>query len=382
MFSAPFIDLINGYFDGSIPIGRVVRTLLILANIYLCMRCIPKREKESTCVFLLIVVYVVFQSTVTGMFSKNDSIMSGLNFGTKLLLFLSEMQLLINYSRNGKIKKEDFANFWKFSCWFVPLSLLMCKILDLSNAMNDSKAGLYSSVNAMSIVFIIQFVISLYFSKLQKKFWLAVILNILAVALLGTKSPYLYIGAVIIALVIFYSKHRIRMVVAFVIVGCMAYYLLSKYFAGDMLEYIEYQTYHLQNNLATHTILDYLFSGRNNMLAREWKSLLDSGAIFVSLLFGIGRTNFASAVEMDFFEILFGFGIPVTIGVYYLVLRSFSWKCSDKAENLFLNLALICMISFSTLGGHTFLEAIAATYSAILIGYRYSCHLGEGRGNP
>ena len=80
----------------------------------------------------------------------------------------------------------------------------------MSNVANDSLAGLYSSVNAMSIIFVIQFVLSLYFSRGEKKYLIVTLLNIIAVVLLGTKSPYLYVGAVVIALILFYSKHRIR----------------------------------------------------------------------------------------------------------------------------------------------------------------------------
>lgn len=378
MFSTPFIDLINGYFGGGVPIGQIIRTVIVFVNIYLCTKCIPRTEKKSTYIFLFIVIYVVAHSAFAGILSNTGGIMDSFNFGLKLLLFLSEMQMLVNYSRKGIIRKENFVDFWKFSCWFVPISLLVCKFFNLRNTANNSNSGLYSSVNAMSIIFIIQFVLSMYFAKEEKRYWITTLLNLVAMALLGTKSPYLYVGAVVIALALFYSKHRIRTITTIITAGVLAYFLISKYFSDDMLRYIEYHTYHLNNALESNTIWGYLFSGRNNMLLAEWRSILSNGLSTICLTFGIGRSNFVSGIEMDFFEILFSFGIFVTIGVYYLTLRSFSWKSKNRIENLFLNLALICMVSFGTLGGHTFLEAISATYSAILIGYKFSCYL-DGR---
>lgn len=381
MFFAPLIDLLNGYYGEIFPIGQVMRILLILVNSYLCTRRIPLKEKKTTYAFFFIEGYILIQSVITGMIFTSSNAMVGLNFGMKLILFLSETQMLINYSKNGTIRKDSFENFWKFSCWFVPLSLLLCKAINVSNVANDSLAGLYSSVNAMSIIFVIQFVLSLYFSRGEKKYLIVTLLNIIAVVLLGTKSPYLYVGAVVIALILFYSKHRIRTVITIIVTAIVAYCFVSKYFASDMLGYIDYHTYFIEKALKTNTIWEYLSSGRSNMLLNEWNTISGKGLTALKLLFGVGRTNFAIAVEMDLFEIIFAYGIFVAIEVYYFVIRSFSWKCMDMTENLFLNIALICMISYSILGGHTFTEAISATYSAILIGYKYSCYLDEGGKN-
>ncbi len=381
MYSAPIIDLINGYFGKLLPIGQIVRVLLIFVNVYLCVKCMSIEKKKGNYLFFGIIGYVLLQSLIVGLVSKNGNFMININFSMKLILFLSEMQLLINYIGLEIIKKDDFTKFFKFSCWFVPLSLAACKSLNLNTVTTISKAGLYSSTNAMSIIFIIQFVLSFYFSREEKKYYLTTLLSVIGVSLLGGKSPYVYIIFIMFTLVLFDSKHRIGKIIVFIIVATLTYYILSKYFTSTMLEYVSYHTTHLKHNIETNTVWDYIFSGRNNYLKAEWKDFSSGGFIAVSLklLFGIGRINFAT-VEMDIFEILFAFGIFVTIGVYYLVTQSLSWNCKQKIDNLYLNLALICMISFSILGGHTFLEAIAATYSAILIGYKYSCYF-EGEKN-
>lgn len=374
MFSTPFIDLVNGMLGDKIPIAQFIRTLLLVFNLILCMKYIPKKEKVPTYMVLIVFVYILMQSIVTGGISSDGNVMSNIIFGMKLVLFLSEMQLLINYTRKGIISKQDYVKFWKCSCWFVPSSLIICKIIGLSNYMN-SLAGLYSSVNAMSVIFIIQFVLSLYYAENKKIYWIAIMLNVLAVTLLGTKSPYLYMVAIILALFICKSKNRVRTIATVGIIGVGVYYFLKTFFLKEIMEVIEYQTYHMQVALNSNNILNYLFSGRNNMLKETWKNISNSSFLMSELLFGMGRGNFASGIEMDLFEILFAYGIFVVGSVYALVFRSFFWKANDKEEKIFVLLALICMVSFGILGGHTFLEGISACYSAILIGYKYSLQI-------
>ena len=270
---------------------------------------------------------------------------------------------------------NDFDKFWHFSCWFIPISVIISKLLH-STYFENSNAGLYSSVKALSIVLIIQFTLSIYYARQDKKQWVAMLLNIVAIVLLGTKSLYLYMAAIVITLLIIYSKHRARMICVIIIGGIGVYYIIFHFFSNELVRILDYQTTHFSAARANNTIVTYLFSGRNEMLIQAWDGLRNNGLQVVAILFGVGRGNLPNGIEIDLFEILLSFGIIVTSFVYFLVLIPFVWKNKDKKSNkdkaLFITLALICMVIFSTLGGHTFLEAIAATYSAILISYKYS----------
>lgn len=373
MFSAPFIDLLNSLYGNTIPVGKLTRTCLLLLNLYFMLLHIPNKLRMQNGILVFVAFYLIIHSLFLDMFFINGTLTHNFNFSTKLLLFLSEMMLIINSTERRIIGKADIEMFWKFSCWFVPASLLGAKIFNITSSYMKTNAGLYSSVNAMSIILIIQFILSIYYAGQNYKYWGAVLLNALATALLGTKSPYLFIAVVICTLLLFYSKHRLRMLV-FILAGFfLAYFFLGKFFSAEIGAILSYQKSYIssvKNN--QNTIWGYLFSGRNVMLQNTWNEIKAASLSFVAIIFGVGHSTLGG-IEMDLFEILLSSGIIVTFLIYMVLLNSFRWNCTDKNRNLFLNLALVCMLAFSTLGGHTFLESIAGTYSAILIGYKYAC---------
>ena len=372
MYSAPLIDLLNGLIGDVVPIGKITRPCLLLLNLVFAFCHVPKSLKQKNFTIVLIVIYIIAQSLIIEALFSGNTLTHNLNFDMKVILFLSEMLLIMNCIERQTITYADIEKFWKFSCWFVPASLIGAKVLNIANALLDTKAGLYASINAMSIIFVMQFTLSIYYAEKKFIYWGAVLLNIIAAALLGTKSPYLFMTAVVIALLFFYSRHRIRLLVLMLLGGIVAYVLLGSFFADKMAPLIEYQKHNLalvMNN--SNTLWGYLTSGRNIMLQNAWNSIADSSLAFGAVFFGIGHSPL-SGIEMDFFEILFSFGIVITAMIYYVILGAFRWKSVDKTSCLFLNLALVCMLAAGTLGGHTLLEAIAGTYSAILLGYKYS----------
>ncbi len=370
IYSAPFIDLLNGVVGNVFPIGKAARTCMLFLNLLFAWHHIPESLKRKNVTAFFIISYFMAQTFIIGIM-HSGTLVHNLGFGMKVTLFLSEMILIMNCVKRRIITYFDIELFWKFSCWFIPLSLIATKTLNVINVVLYTRAGLYASVNAMSIIFVIQFVLSIYYAENNRIFWGAVLLNIVAAALLGTKSPYLFMVAVVLALFIFYSGYRIRLILLVSVGIALAYVLLGTLFANQMAPLIEYQKYYLRLVDNTDTLWGYLFSGRNVMLQNAWDSLTGKSLRFVAIIFGVGHSTL-SGIEMDFFEILFSFGAFIAVILYSMILDAFKWKCINKSCCLFLNLALICMLVAGTLGGHTFLEAIAGTYSAILIGYKYS----------
>lgn len=372
MYATPFIDLLNGFIGDKFPVGKICRTMIILMNLLFCIKYTTFTSKKVACISYCIMIYMIVHVLVADMISTTNNFTRSINFTMKLMLFVSELLLIILAIERNIINKRNIEKFWKFSCWFVPVSLLIAKVFNYSNAVFSSKAGLYASVNAMSIIFIVQFILCIMYAEKQKKYWMAVLMNMLVLALLGTKSPYLYIVLILVLLMLFYSKHRAKTIGVVALCGAFAYCVLKRYFLDKMIEIYKYQSYYLLYQLQHKAIWGYLLSGRNVMVKRIWDMLVTKNLIPVTFLFGIGAGNLVSGAEMDMIEILFSYGIGVTVGIYYLVLRSFGWHCVEKNRNLFFNVAIFCLVTFGFLGGHTFTEAIAATYSAILIGYKYS----------
>ncbi len=380
MYSAPWIDLMNGAIGGLFPIGQIVRTIIVLINLSICMLWLKRVDKKIAVSVYISFVYIILHAFIISM-ASSTSLMAELSFGMKLMLMLSEILLLTRCVERNKMNVCDFECFWKFSCWFVPISIIVSKLLHLTNYDSNSNAGLYSSVNAMSIILIVQFALSIHYARRNMEYWVVLLLNIVAVVLLGTKSPYLYMMAIVAALLLFYSKHRVRMMFAIAAGGIAAYLIITHFFANELARILDYQLTHFSEARMNNRVMAYLFSGRNDMLIRAWDGLKGNNMQVIATLFGVGRGNFPNGIEMDFFEIVLAFGIIVALAVYYLVLVPFSWKCRNRKvymdKALFINIALVCVVSFSTLGGHTFLEAIAATYAAILVGYKYGIAKAE-----
>lgn len=377
LFLTPMIDLLNGLVGNVLPIGIICRSIIVILNIYFCSKHISSANKRNFYAMCFTIGYVIIQTSLIGVISKNISIFTTVNYLMKMLLFLSELCLLLTYLGRKTINYNDIEKFWKFSCWFVPVSLIACKVLNLKNFANDSMAGLYSSVNAMSIVLIIHFVISVMYAQKECKYWITALLSIISSLLLGTKSPLIYMIFVLLLVILFSSKHKIRTVALFAGISVIAFYILKRYFGNNIDAILAYQKYFIMQISNKNDLLGYLLSGRNMMLNRVWTTFQLKGIEIFAITSGVGISNISSGIEMDFFELLFSYGIFIACYLYSLPISTFFMKTYNKMYNTFLNIALFCAVSFSFLGGHTFTEAISATYIAILIAYKYSFKFGE-----
>ena len=372
LFITPVIDLLNGLVGNALPIGIIFRSIIVIANIYLCSKHISSINKKNFYTMCFTIAYMVIQGLFVALVSKNFNLIITINYSMKVLLFLSELCLILTYLGRNTIHNSDIEKFWKFSCWFVPISLIVCKILNLKNYINDSMAGLYSSVNAMSVVLIIHFVLSMLYAQKERRYWITALLSIVSSLLLGTKSPLVYMIFILILIIIFNSKNKLRTIIVITSCFIIAYHILQKHFGDNIEAILTYQNYYIAQISNRNDLLGYLLSGRNLMLKKVWDSFRKNSIELLAITFGVGISNISSGIEMDFFELLFSNGIFISCYLFSLPIRSFFIKINNKMINTFLNIALFCVITFSFLGGHSFTEAISATYISILISYKYS----------
>lgn len=168
MYATPFIDLLNGFIGDKFPVGKICRTMIILMNLLFCIKYTTFTSKKVACISYCIMIYMIVHVLVADMISTTNNFTRSINFTMKLMLFVSELLLIILAIERNIINKRNIEKFWKFSCWFVPVSLLIAKVFNYSNAVFSSKAGLYASVNAMSIIFIVQFILCIMYAEKQK----------------------------------------------------------------------------------------------------------------------------------------------------------------------------------------------------------------------
>lgn len=381
MYSAPIIDIINNLAGENIPIGPAVRAIIVIINIYYIVKHIPKGGLKVALGPIITLAFFVIQALVAGIFFSTSSFQTNINYFMKIMLYLSETILLVFAIKRKMIRVIDFQKFWEFSVVFVPFTIIL---VNFSGIQAHGRAGFYSSTNAMSIVLMIHIMISAYYANKRPIFWLWVLLNLVGIVLLGTKSPYALIAGAFVAIMLFHSKHRVRLVVFTAIGIAAAYYIIQNYFSAQWNSIFIYQNYAYLLAQESGDYLTYLLSGRNYLFTSFLRYLQSSGLTLLTLLTGIspfgvfeqvGKYTGYSAlrgIEMDPVELLFSYGLLVTIYAYSFFAKAFIWKTKEKKDGLYLNLTLLLVVLYSALGGHAVTEAISGTYCAILIAYKFS----------
>ena len=375
LYSAPLIDVINSF----LVIAQVIRTVLIVINIWLISRHIPKKWKRDVKALVFFCFFVVLQFSIILLFANFESVNVNLGFNLKIILFLSETILLFIAVDRRLINKSSIDSFWKYSCLVVPALILIANVIKINIR---GTAGWFVSTNAMSIVLTIQFVICLYLIDESKKMWLLLVLQMLAVLILGTKSPIVFIVLIVVACILFYSKHRIQVIIISFLGGICVYYVLVHYFSNQLDAILSYQQYHMTAALDRGDFFSYLFSGRNNLLYTALAILREKSLLIIAVLLGVspyvlfslnGMMNNSSirGIELDPAEILLSDGILFFLWIYSYYIRMIKIKLYDKKKNFILNCLIICLLLYSILGGHGITEAISATYSSIVIATKY-----------
>ena len=130
MYATPFIDLLNGFIGDKFPVGKICRTMIILMNLLFCIKYTTFTSKKVACISYCIMIYMIVHVLVADMISTTNNFTRSINFTMKLMLFVSELLLIILAIERNIINKRNIEKFWKFSCWFVPVSLLIAKVFN------------------------------------------------------------------------------------------------------------------------------------------------------------------------------------------------------------------------------------------------------------
>ena len=164
----------------------------------------------------------------------------------------------------------------------------------------------------------------------------------------------------------------------------IAIYIVQQYFEEQWASIFAYQNYSYLQATKTGDYLTYLLSGRNMLFLSFVKDISGIGNIIMLVLVGISpfgvfqhvgnylSLNRIRGIEMDPLELFFSYGIIVMGFCYSFFIRALSWRMKNKSNSIYLNLALICTLIYSVLGGHAMTEAISGTYCAILIAYKFT----------
>lgn len=340
----PIIDLVTALmtrFEVSmISLGVIVRGIFILIMLWYLFFINKSKYRKGSITYIVLLGIFYFFYIVTKkelLFNGNllfDEIVYIFKYSYFPILFVTFINLIDQY----KIDRKKIINLFVINLLVYSLLIIIPTITGTGfNSYNNNEGfgivGWFYSANEISAILTI--VYPFLFLYLDRKFtWktcLIILLTIISIVIIGTKTPYygmLLINAFLLFYYLFHIKKKTKqfVFVSIIVIGSI---LAKSYTPANVnLE----KRVECQNEYYDETIVDnednsklecqvaedqkvVLLSGRDTLFKKVFAIYKDSS--IVDKLFGIGFSNrevinndwIIKLVEMDLFDILFRYGI-------------------------------------------------------------------------
>lgn len=377
----PIIDCITGYFllenknIGSL-IGQIFR---IITLVFLFFSILNKgKVKEIFVIFLFCAVLFLIPTFNYIRTSSDRGFIDEVIYATKLLLPMLMILGINNAQKNKWINNKFIDNIFSFYTIFVPLSLIIPKILGIGYATYENfdvgYKGFYYAGNELNILLLSISVLS--FQKMMRKFTIfdciVTMICLGSLFLVGTKTSFL-----VIIFLIFYNlvkkknlKNKLKSCVIIFLILVVAYGSISTIFETQINKIVSRNQYYYETlTKSNNSIANYIFSNRNMRIPLNFKknysNNLEDDLIF-KMMFGVGHyqqfksTDVSSIIEMDFFDTILWYGVPIAFTIFifysYVLYRGIR---SKKNKDYLLSYCLIFL--FSIMAGHVWYSALAGS---------------------
>lgn len=369
----PFIDLITSFterINGNIvSIGTIFKGILILfSGIYILFITKSKYKKKSIIYYLLLSIFSIIHILI-----GNNSYVSS---GTQLIKFMFLPIIfifLLNYNDDYKISYIEMKKILKYNVFFILTTILIAKLTNTgfnsySDTITTGVVGWYYSANEISGIITILFPLFLEdILKNNKYSFMLVMYVIFMMMMLGTKTPLLGVLISLIALFIHIllkdkNKKNIFKIVFFIS------YTVILFFNSSYLSNLNSGRYISTTNA--------VFSSRDIYLNNTTKEYINHN--LEEKLFGLGSTNnkvLEKYVEMDFYDLLYRFGIIgfiiFMIPFFKIVLKMMEYALSHLNNYNYDKMILILITMLSLLiaffAGHILSAPAVSIYFGITI---------------
>lgn len=369
----PFIDLITSFterINGNIvSIGTIFKGILILfSGIYILFITKSKYKKKSIIYYLLLSIFSIIHILI-----GNNSYVSS---GTQLIKFMFLPIIfifLLNYNDDYKISYIEMKKILKYNVFFILTTILIAKLTNTgfnsySDTVTTGVVGWYYSANEISGIITILFPLFLEdILKNNKYSFMLVMYVIFMMMMLGTKTPLLGVLISLIALFIHIlikdkNKKNIFKIVFFIS------YTVILFFNSSYLSNLNSGRYISTTNA--------VFSSRDIYLNNTTKEYINHN--LEEKLFGLGSTNnkvLEKYVEMDFYDLLYRFGIIgfiiFMIPFFKIVLKMMEYALSHLNNYNYDKMILILITMLSLLiaffAGHILSAPAVSIYFGITI---------------
>lgn len=310
-------------------------------------------------VVLLLFFWLFISSNIINLINANtDYIIE------KFILLQKFIFTFISYFYFKNLFKKGYNSNFKFFLKLHVIAIIITISISLlgagSFAYSDGVGtiGLFKSGNELSYVVLLILGNLLFFVwKNNKKYFVLTSLGaIFAAILFGMKV--IIVGVILLVILLSFKKKSMLyglMVSIIIVSGSLTLYLLFGELADPVfLRFIYKYKY-------SDSFLDFLLSQRDLSLVQNW--LLYERSNIWQLLFGMPQANYT---EMDFFTVLFNFGIVgffIIYGFFLLVIIN-QWKKQQKEYRKYFLFFNLLVLSISMIAGHFVFSALAGFYFA------------------
>lgn len=366
----PIVDCINGYFQETplSVIGPIYRLLMILLTSCVIAKC---RNKKNLIFTFGVSSYFLLHDLIFIIFdSKNNNISILTERTLKYIYVILLIEALCVLITTKKINLEDIENVLGFLSWLYPILLIFPKLIGASgtNMYSDSGyKGFYYSGNAVSIAMVFSLFVAMNFlyKKPNLKNSFRAILCLAVQLLIGAKTNYIFVVLILgfFAFKVF-NISKLKNLKTLVVLGVLilAGIVSIKYwFADEIAKIIARQNYLF--SAYDRNWIQYLTSNRSIRIEEQ---LIQFNNNPINIVFGMGyrQASINNFVEMDFFDLLFRYGLIITV---VLILFYFSFLKQGSYEKTNYLILYLIMLAFAMVVGHVFCDAMSGTLMALVI---------------
>lgn len=310
----PFIDLITSvserYIVSIISIGTLFKMLLLLGSyFYVFFMTNSKYKKYSVMYYMSIPIYIllyfIFKPGTTNYVAE-------LNFLVKFMFYPIILVFLYNYNSDYKINFNEIIKLLKYNALFISFTILIAYLTgtgfnSYSATENSGAIGWYYAANEVGTI------LTMLFPFILKEIINNKVLNYIMIAvvaftmlIIGTKTSYLgvLLPTVLMFIYILFKNRNLKNILAISIFLILILFMSPN---SAMMKNLKIRSSSSAANL--------IFSSRNIYLSRIQDIYVKSD--IDEKLFGIGFMNreeidnpmIEKAVEMDFYDIFYRYGI-------------------------------------------------------------------------
>ena len=307
--------------------------------------------------FFLFVFFALF-SNIPSLISNPEEIIDSLIFSQKFLFTVLTYFYFTEYFKASNALNFNLIFISNLSVIALNMFFSIIGIGYFAYSNGVGFTGFFFAPNEISFVVLIIFSHLLYEVKVYRPKYLMIIFILFLIMSILLAMKVVILGVFLISLFIFFSgKFAMKKIGLVMFASLFVVFLLFKY--SVLFESFINMIVHRYNS--SDSLINFVLSGRDNFLIEELNYFLNSSAIF--LLFGLG---ISVTVEMDFFDVLFNYGLIGFIIIYLFfayVALSFRKK-QNNSDSRFLLLVNILIIITSLFVGHFVFSAMGGFFFA------------------